>query len=136
MIYTRLRRHNFPRKLAFKLLCIRGSRRESKRKQRLILLFKRVSFLKNASSLSFSPLSYSGASNLGKIYANFSMEIVTSSAVLDHQGYCLKLLIQGDGRGCTSRTDVQRCSSNILGYEIKQHSVFWGPNLRICHFHI
>ena len=32
----------------------------------------------------FSPLPHSGASNLGKIYANFSGEIVTSSSVLDH----------------------------------------------------
>ena len=59
------------------LLCIRGSRRESKRRQRLILLFKRVHFV-------FSALPYSGASYLGKIYANFSGETVTSSSVLDH----------------------------------------------------
>ena len=33
--------------------------------------YKRVSFLKITSSFSFSPPSYSRASNLGKIYANF-----------------------------------------------------------------
>ena len=74
-----------PRKLAFKLLCIRGSRRESKRKQPLILLFKRFSFLKTQVHFRFSPRPYSGASNLGKIYANFSGEIVTSSSILDHR---------------------------------------------------
>ena len=61
--------HNLPRKLAFKLVCIRGSRKQSKRKQRLNLLFKKVSFLKNTSSF-FSPLPYSGALNLGDIDAN------------------------------------------------------------------
>ena len=66
VIQNHLWRHNFPRKLASKLLCIRGFSRESKRKQRLILLFKRVSFLKNTSSFTFSSLSYCGASNLGK----------------------------------------------------------------------
>ena len=80
-----LGRHNLPRKLASKLLCIRGSRRESKRKQRLSLLFKRVSFLKNTGSFSLFPFICSGASNLGKIYANFSREMVTSSSVLDHR---------------------------------------------------
>ena len=67
-----------PRKLASKLLCIRGSRRESKRKQRLILLFKRDSFLKNTSSFSFSPL-------LLSFWSLESEEIVTSSSVLDHR---------------------------------------------------
>ena len=85
VIQNRLWHHNFPRKLASKLLCIRGSRRERKRKQWLIFLLKRVSFLKNTSSFSFSPLPYSGASNLGKINANFSGEIVTSWSVLDHR---------------------------------------------------
>ena len=58
VIQNRLWRHNFPRNLASKLLCIRGFRRETKRKQRLILLFKRVSFLKSTSSFAFfsSPL--------------------------------------------------------------------------------
>ena len=46
--------HNLPRKLSSKLLCIRGSGTESKRKQRLSLPSKRVSFLKSTSSLSFS----------------------------------------------------------------------------------
>ena len=64
---------------------IRGSRRESKRKQRLSLHYKRVSFLKNTSSFSFSPFHYSRTSNLGKIYANFSGEVVTSLSVLDHR---------------------------------------------------
>ena len=67
----------------YQLLCIRGSRKESKRKQRLSLLFKRASFLKNTSS--FSSLLYSGALDVGDIDANFSGEIVTSSAILDHQ---------------------------------------------------
>ena len=52
----------------------------------MILLFKRVIFLKNTSSFSFSPLFYSGAPNLGKIYADVSGEIVTSLSVLDHRG--------------------------------------------------
>ena len=43
-----------------------------------------MSFLKNTSSL-FSPLPCSGASNLGKIFPNFSPEIVTSSSVLDYR---------------------------------------------------
>ena len=33
----------------------------------------------------FSTLAYSGALNLGKIYADFSGEIVTPSSVLDHR---------------------------------------------------
>ena len=42
------------------------------RKQRLGLPYKRVSFLKNTSL--FSPFAYSGASNLGKIHADFFEE--------------------------------------------------------------
>ena len=45
---------------------------------------KKVSFLKDTSSFSFSLLPNSGASNLGKIYAKFSLEVVTSLSVLDH----------------------------------------------------
>ena len=71
MIQNRLWRHNFPTKLASKLLCIRGSRRESKRKQRLILRFKRVSFLKKKRWFSFFPLPYSGGSNQGKAILTF-----------------------------------------------------------------
>ena len=75
----------FPQKVSIQIICIRCSRRESKRKQRLILPFKKVSFLKNTSSFSFfsSPL-FCGL-DLGKIYANFSGEIVTSSSVVDHR---------------------------------------------------
>ena len=47
------------------------------------LLFKRVSSLKV--HFLCSPFPYSKASNLGKIYASFSGEIVTSSSVLDHR---------------------------------------------------
>ena len=47
--------------------------------------FRNVTFLKNTASFSFSPFSYFKASNLGKIDANLSWEIVTSSAVLDHR---------------------------------------------------
>ena len=36
----------------------------------------------------FFPLPYSGTSNLGKIYANFSGETMTSLSVLDHQVKC------------------------------------------------
>ena len=58
---------------------------------------KGVSFLKNTSSFSFSPLPYSGASDLGKIYANFSGEIVTSSSVLIHRDIItLSELIPGE----------------------------------------
>ena len=47
-----------------------------------------------------SPVPYFGASNLGKIYANFSGEIVTSLSILDHWvtvnfirfGYCVSWL--------------------------------------------
>ena len=41
--------------------------------------------MKNTTLFSFSPFPYFTASNLGKIYANFSGEIVTSSAVSDHR---------------------------------------------------
>ena len=54
--------------------------RSDKRHGRL----KRVSFLENTSSVSFSHLPYFGALNLGKIYANSSGKILTSSSVLDH----------------------------------------------------
>ena len=38
VIQNRLWLHNLPRKLASEFLCLRGSRRESKRKQKLSLL--------------------------------------------------------------------------------------------------
>ena len=72
------------RKLASKLLGIRGSRRESKRKQRVCFL-RGPAFRKARVHFLFSPFPYSGALNLGKIYANLSREIVTSSSVLDHR---------------------------------------------------
>ena len=53
VIQNRLWCHNLPRKLASKLLCISGSSTENKRKQRLSLLFKRVSFLRNTNTSSF-----------------------------------------------------------------------------------
>ena len=74
----------------------------------MVLLFKRVSFLKNTSFFFFifSPLPYSGASDPGKIIANFSGEIVTSSSGLIHQDIItLSELIPGglldfwEGRG-------------------------------------
>ena len=64
---------------------ISGSRRESKRKQRLSSPFNRVSFLKNTSSFSFFSSRLFWSLKSGKIYANFSGEIVTSSSALDHR---------------------------------------------------
>ena len=69
----------------------------------MIFLFKRVSFLENTSSFSFSPLPYSGASNLGKIYANSSGEILTSSSSFGSSG------------GCTSLTFVFTFESIVFG---------------------
>ena len=43
----------FPKKVNIQITRIRGPRKKSKRKHRLILLLKRVSFLKNTSSFSF-----------------------------------------------------------------------------------
>ena len=75
----------FPRKVSIQITLHQRLQKKSKRKQWLILLLKRVSFLKNTTSFSFCPLPYSRASNLSKIFANFSREIVTSSSVLDHR---------------------------------------------------
>ena len=85
VIQNRLWRHNLPRKLASKLRCIRGSRRENRGKQRWSSVFRNVTFLKNTTAFSFPPFPYFRVSNLGKINANFSGEIVTSSTVLDHR---------------------------------------------------
>ena len=74
----------FPQKVSIQITLHQKLQKESKR-EKLILLFKRVSFLKRQAHFLFSLLPYSRASNLGKIYANFSGEIVTSSSVLDHR---------------------------------------------------
>ena len=47
--------------------------------------FRNVTLLKTQLYFPFPPFLYFRASNLGKIDANFSWEIVTSSAVLDHR---------------------------------------------------
>ena len=52
-VTNELHHQYLPRKLTLKLLCIRGSRKECKRKQRLSLLSKRVSFLKNTINFLF-----------------------------------------------------------------------------------
>ena len=73
-----------PQKVSIQITLHQRSRRESTRKQRLILLFKRVSFLKNTSTFSFSSSPSFWSLEFGKkIYANFLGEIVTSWSVLD-----------------------------------------------------
>ena len=44
-----------------------------------------ISYYLESGNPVFSPLPYSRASNLGKVYANFSGEIVASSSALDHR---------------------------------------------------
>ena len=118
VIQNRLWRHNLPRKLASKLLCIRGSRRESKRKRRMSLLFKRVNFLKNRISFSFfsSPLFWTH--EFGKVYGNFFQEIVTSSSVLDHQD-----------RGNESKYKTKICFLVVMFYA----DFYYATEIRIDH---
>ena len=75
-----------PRKAGIQIVLLRGCRRENRGKERWSSVSRNVTFLKKTTSLSFSPFPLFRTSNLGKIDANFSGEIVTSSAVLNHRG--------------------------------------------------
>ena len=73
----------------------------------------------------FSPLLYSGASNLGKIYANFSGGIVTSSSVLDHQVEKTKTklfeyyqVLHGTSRKCTKCSELQPIHTDQVYHEV------------------
>ena len=75
----------FPQKVSIQITLHQWLQKESKKKQRLILLYKRVSFQdKNTSSFTFFSSPFIFGLESGKIYANFSGEIVTSSSVLGH----------------------------------------------------
>ena len=51
------------------------------------------------------PFPYSGASELGKVYANFSGEIVTSSSVLVHRDIIYSLRADSKGNSLTFRRE-------------------------------
>ena len=57
------------------------------RETKMEFVLRNVTFLKNTTFifLPLPPFPYFRASNVGKIHANFSWEIVTSQAVLDHR---------------------------------------------------
>ena len=73
--------------------------------------FRNVTFLKKT-QLHFPcpPFPYFRASNLGKIDANFSGEILTSSAVLDHRDIHARVHSVG------SSTGIHSCSTRVDSY--------------------
>ena len=119
MIPNSLWCHNLLRKLASKLLCIRSSRRESKRKQRLILLFKRVSFPKNTYSFSFSSFSLFQNLGSGKNLCLLVWEIVTPSSVLDHRVWSEQVFCSIQLETCSEFSEWTLSRSLTINYLTK-----------------
>ena len=80
VIQNRLRRHK--KKVSFQIVLYQRFQKRNREKQRWSSIFRNVTFFEKHNFIFLFPFPLFLASNLGKINANFSPEIVTSSAVL------------------------------------------------------
>ena len=74
----------FPQKISIQIILYQGLQKRKKEETTIDLTLYKGQLSEKHQIIFFSPLPYSGASNMGKTYANLSLEIVTSSSVLDH----------------------------------------------------